>query len=313
MMPQYNPESILEEQFESQRQQIQKQFQFQWDDINRQARDNLFKSPKEHESALHDLYTQNKQMMLEFDQKAEQATGQLQQIDQLAEQGAIQNPDEVKWRMVLGPEAERGMFPQQIDPREEHRKILAEENRTLEVVKAYVTGNDGRLYQAKEEKVGNTYYYTDQPDRSKPASQDEVALWTASIGALDQLEQQKLGIVQQMADQGIPNPNRLQDLMISQEKEHWLKRAAKGYFGLTGPGLIYRGVKRVKKEFAGTSEPTGTFAQKVQQDVAPSRTQAPRTQASVMQRPRKELLAEYRKLGGSKTAKGREFADRNLR
>lgn len=264
----YNPETILEEQFESQRQQIQKQFQFKWNDINRQARDNLFKSPKEHEAALHDLYAQSKQAMLKFDQQTEQATGQLQQIDKLAEMGAIQNPDEVKWRLVMGPEAERAMFPEQRDPRLEHRDIIAEENRLFQTVGSFAMGRDGKLYQAKINKKGD---YTDQPNKDRPASQQEAALFMASADALAQLEQQKLGLVQSMTDQGIPNPNRLQDLIISKEKKSFFETL----YGISGPGLIHKGVKRARVEL-GERFP-GTFGQKVQQDIAPSLTQ-PRTQ-----------------------------------
>lgn len=271
-MPEYNPETILEEQFESQRQQIQQQFQLQWNDINRQARDNLFKSPKEHEAALHDLYTQNKQIMLKFDQQTEQAAGQLKMIGDLAEQGIIKDPEEVKWRLVMGPEAERAMFPPEPrDPRLEHRDILAEENRLFQTVGSFAMSRNGKLYQAKVNDRGD---YTDQPDRDKPASQQEVALFMASADALSQLEQRKLGLVQSMAEQGIPNPNRLQDLMVSREKESFFKRFAKGYYGLTGIGLIHKSIKRIKAEFG--AEPTGTFAQKVQQDVTPVRTQQPR-------------------------------------
>ena len=265
----------------------------------------MFKSPKEHEVALHELYAQSKQAMLEFDQKAEQGMGQLKQIDKLVEAGAIKDPDETKWRLVLGPEAEKAMFTEQRDPRLEHRDILAEEKRMLDNVGAYAMGRDGKLYHAKLDDKG---YYTDKPDKSTPATQQEASLWMSSAQALDVLGQQKLGLVEQMAQAGIPNPNRLQDLMISSEKEHWLKRAAKGYAGLTMGGIIYKGVKRVKQEFG--PEPTGTFAQKVQEDVAKPQS---RVQQPQRKRSRQELLTEYRNLGGGNTVEGRTFADKNLR
>lgn len=271
-MPGYNPETILEEQFESQRQQIQKHFQFQWDEVNRQARSGIFKSQKEYEQTLHELHVQMQQANSEFDQKSEQAAGQLKMVSDLAEQGFIKDPDEVKWRMVLGPEAERGMFPEQRDPRLEHRDILAEENRLFQTVGSFAIGSDGKLYQAEVNKSGD---YTDQPDRSKPASQQEVALFMASADALAQLEQRKLGLVQSMADQGVPNPNRLQDLMISREKEGFFRKLGKGMVGYSYPGLARKAYRKIKSEFG--IEPTGTFAQKVQQDVAPSLKQQPRT------------------------------------
>ncbi len=276
MPGQYNPESILEEQFESQRQQIQKQFQLQWDDVNRQARDNLFKSPKDHEAALHDLYTQNKQIMLKFNQQTEQATGQLQQIDRLAEMGAIQNPDEVKWRLVMGPEAERAMFPPEPrDPRLEHQRNLAEQNRIMDTTDAFIK-EGGKLYKAKTEKINNIDYYTDKADKSKPATPEEIRSWVMSSDALFALEQQEEDIIGQISGMGVPDPARFQKLYTEERRKSFFK---KYIYGLSGPGLIHKSVKRIRAEFG--AEPTGTFAQKVQQDIAPSltqtRTQQPRT------------------------------------
>lgn len=292
MPEQYNPESILQEQFESQRQQIQKHFQTKWDEVNNRARAGLFKSQKERDGAFFEIRTEATQTLDKFTQKVEQATGQFQQIDKLAEMGAIKDPDEVKWRMVLGPEAEKAMFQEQRDPRLEHRDILYEENRLLGDVQRFTRGRDGRLYQAKIDSKG---YYSDQPDRSKPASQDEIQLWTASVGALDQLEQQKIGVVQQMADAGIPNPNRLQDLMVSREKESFFKKLGKGIYGISGPGLVHKSVKRIKAEFG--AEPSGTFAQKVQRDVAPvgaqPQTQAPQAGKKLTKKVAMNYLLQY--------------------
>ena len=143
-------------------------------------------------------------------------------------------------------------------------------------------GRDGKLYQAKEKKVGNTWYYTDQPDRSKSATQQEAQLWMTSAQALGALDQAELATVQQMADAGIENPNRLQSLLVSSEKEHWAKRAAKwagkSMVGYSGPGLMYRGAKRVKQEFG--REPSGTFAQKVQQGIVKPQPRQPSAQAT---------------------------------
>ena len=120
MPGQYNPESILQEQFESHRKNLDDQFRFRWNDVNKRAQEGLFKSQKEYEETLHDLHVEIKTSFSKFEDKVKQAVGQFQQIDKLAEMGAIKDPDEVKWRMVLGPEAEKAMFQQPVDPREEH-------------------------------------------------------------------------------------------------------------------------------------------------------------------------------------------------
>lgn len=269
-MPEYNPETILEEQFESQRQQIQQQFQFQWNDINRQARDNLFKSPKEHEAALHDLYTQNKQIMLKFNQQTEQATGQLQQIDRLAEQGAIQNPDEVKWRLVMGPEAEKAMFPPEPrDPRLEHQRNLAEQNRIMDTTGAFVK-EGGKLYTSKIDDKG---YYIGKADKSKPATPEEIQLWVASSDALSALEQEEQNILGQISGMGVPDPARFQSLYTEERR--------KGFFSKF-TGFLH--TPKEMRRLYGFPESPGTFAQKVQQDVAPPLTQ-PRAQQPRTARP----------------------------
>ena len=260
MPGQYNPETILQEQFESQRQQIQQQFRSQWDEVNRQAREGLFKSPKEHEEILHKLYAESKQTMLEFDQKAEQGMGQLKQIDKLVEAGAIKDPDETKWRLVLGPEAEKAMFQQPADPRLEHQRNLAAQNRALDTVAAYIIDN-GKLYHAKTKKVGNSLQLTDKADTNKPATQGEVQLWSMSKDAVSALEQEELGILGQLSDAGTPDPVYLQSLLVKDRRESWFKRFAAGTSGQYAFG---GGISR-KKTFG--PEPTGTFAQKVQEDV----------------------------------------------
>jgi len=102
------PESIFQQEYESGQRQIQQQFELQWNEINRRARS--FGSPARHRQALDELYTKSQQAMLKFNQGMQQKSEQLKRIDQLAKQGAIRNPDEVKWRIVLGPEAEAAMF-----------------------------------------------------------------------------------------------------------------------------------------------------------------------------------------------------------
>jgi hypothetical protein len=258
MPGQFNPESILEENFESQRQQIQKQFQTQWNEINRQAQENLFKSPKEHEQALHKLYVQSKQIMSDFNFKAAQGINQLKQIDQLAEQGAIDNPDEVKRRIVLGPEAER-------DPRDEYREILTTENMVLKRVQEFTRGNDGKVYAVKVDEDG---FLTDQPDKTQPANEQEIEGWVADTYALGALGQAKIKVAQQVTSMSVQDPNRLQNLfqdqMQTKEIESWFNRNVRDWwpetkFRLAGGSL--EDLKRIR------AKKGGTFAQKVASDI----------------------------------------------
>jgi len=310
MPRQYNPETILQEQFESQRQLIQQQYRTKWDEVNRRGRMGLFKSIKDRDAAIFELHTESTQVLGEFDYKAQQAMSQLKQIDQLTGLGALSEQDafKAKWKLVLPKETEAAMFPKPRDLIADHNKVFAELSKVRGIVDSYVLGKDDKLYEAKLDS--KKIYVTDQPDKSKPATPEEQQLWLSSVKALDVLGQTEQTIVQKIAESGTPNPNRLQSLMVSTEKEHWAKRAikatAKGYYATTGIGLIHRGVKDIKK-MLGT-EPTGTFAQKVQQDIAKSQTQQPQRKRS-----RQELLTEYRKLGGSRTSEGRAFADRNFK
>lgn len=270
MAERYNPESLLDENINAQKQHIQEQFQIQWNSINSAAQRNMFKSPKEHEEALHELYVKNVAMMQEFDSKAEDFRRQLQQIDKLAEQGAIQNPEEAKWRLVLGPETEQAMFPKAPrDPRLEHRDIVFQENRLFNEIDQFALGRDRRLYRSKVDKDG---YYTGQPDKSQPASQQETHLWHASIRALDQMEQRKIAVIEELASSGIPNPNRLQDLQTSREVENTITKYLRDWYNVTGAGLqskLLRGTFEYGKKFFKERSP-GTFANKVEQSFTKS-------------------------------------------
>lgn len=107
----YTPEAWLNEQFDAGRQQIQERFTLQWNEINRRASS---LGPERHQQMLTELHGKGKAEMLRFNQEAQRNLAQLKQIDQLATQGAISNPEEVKWRIVLGPEIESAMFPSRI-------------------------------------------------------------------------------------------------------------------------------------------------------------------------------------------------------
>jgi hypothetical protein len=58
-----------------------------------------------------EIFAKAKQEMLQFDQQAKQQLAQLQNIDQLAQQGAITNPDEIKARMAFGTDVAKSMYP----------------------------------------------------------------------------------------------------------------------------------------------------------------------------------------------------------
>lgn len=308
-----DPESVFQQEYESGQRQIQQQFEFQWDEINRRARS--FGSPARHQQALNNLYTKSQQAMLQFNQGMQQRSDQLKRIDQLAKQGAIQNPDEVKWRMVLGPEAERGMFPTEprpVDWRLEHQRTLAERNRLMGYRDTFMLDTKGKLYRSEIDEKG---HLTGKIDKDLPATQDEFQGWVQSIKALESLKMYE-------REQILPNltradiaPTRLQELLLEKREKSWRKRMEKKAFGIMKyvPGMPMAIYHARKKLYPGMfEEAPGTFADKVSATMKQPITE-PRVKEPEEKITRKQLLTEYRRLGGSQTAEGRVFADRYLK
>lgn len=104
------PESVINKQIQTGRQQIQDKFTLQWDEINRSAR---FVGQAKTQRMQRELHTKAKQEMLQFNQQAQQQMAQLQNITKMGEQGMITNPDEIKARMVYGADVARSMFPRE--------------------------------------------------------------------------------------------------------------------------------------------------------------------------------------------------------
>jgi len=102
------PESFINEQIATGRQQIQQRFNLAWDEINRSAR---FIGRVKAGRMRQELHAKAKQEMLQFNQQAQQQMTQLQDIDRLAEQGMISNADEIKARIVFGADVAKSMYP----------------------------------------------------------------------------------------------------------------------------------------------------------------------------------------------------------
>lgn len=102
------PESYLEEQIQSGRQQIQDKYALQWKEVNRSRR---FIGAGKSQRMLREIDAKAKQEMLAFNQQAQQQMAQIQNIDRLAGQGLIYNSDEIKARMVFGSDVAKSMYP----------------------------------------------------------------------------------------------------------------------------------------------------------------------------------------------------------
>lgn len=102
------PESMLNEQITTGRKQINDKYRLMWNEISRGAR---FIGRQKAANMGRQLMTKGKQEMLQFNQQAQQQLKQLQNIDRLAQQGAINNPDEIKTRMTFGADVANRMYP----------------------------------------------------------------------------------------------------------------------------------------------------------------------------------------------------------
>jgi len=103
------PESYLEEQIQSGRQQIQDKYALQWKEVNRSRQ---FLGAGKSKRMLREIDTKAKQEMLAFNQQAQQQMAQIQNINRLAEHGMISDVDEIKARIVFGPDVAKSMYPQ---------------------------------------------------------------------------------------------------------------------------------------------------------------------------------------------------------
>jgi len=127
------PEQWLEENTRSQRDLIERQYQQELQGIQREAKLGQWSQPQFHQ-AINGAFTRGQQQLAEFEAKIQMQQRQFQRIDQLAQSGAFGNPDEVKWRITLGPEAETAMFSEQDKPEtpETRRKILVSQRADID-------------------------------------------------------------------------------------------------------------------------------------------------------------------------------------
>ena len=126
------PESVFEQRVKAGRDNIQREFQFEWDSINQLAKVNRY-SPQKHQQLLIEAQIKAQGRVAEFDQEYQATINNFKNLKQLESQGIITNATEAGWRLVLGPEAER-MMPKadkQINPVEQHEKLTRQYDNLL--------------------------------------------------------------------------------------------------------------------------------------------------------------------------------------
>ena len=105
------PESILNEQIQSGRQQIQNKYALQWKEINRSRR---FIGTGKAQRMLREIDVKAKQEMLQFNQQAQQQLVQLQNIDRLVQVGGLTEQQGVKLKAqeTFGRDTAERMYPE---------------------------------------------------------------------------------------------------------------------------------------------------------------------------------------------------------
>ena len=103
------PESMLKQEIQTGRQAIQSKYALQWKTVQQSRR---FIGQTKASAMLREIDTRAKQEMLQFNQQAQQQLTQLRNIDRLAQQGAITNPEEIKARITFGTDVAKSMYPE---------------------------------------------------------------------------------------------------------------------------------------------------------------------------------------------------------
>ncbi len=115
VMPQgMSPESMLESRYLSGQKFLQQKLQAEWENTEREATRGVYDARKR-QTIFGTLHDKARVGATKFNQDYQMQTNNLRELDQLVKSGGItrENADEAKWRIVLGPEAEKGMFPKQ--------------------------------------------------------------------------------------------------------------------------------------------------------------------------------------------------------
>jgi len=120
------PESIVDNYLQQGLQDIQQRFESQWNEVNSRAKT---LGQRKQMEMLNELQSKATQEIMTFRQQTQQQMQQLQLVDRLAQQNSSINANEVKMRMVLGPETETAMFPK---PTPEKRPPSVSELRSYE-------------------------------------------------------------------------------------------------------------------------------------------------------------------------------------
>lgn len=158
------PESMLEQETQAGRQQIQNKYALQWKEISRSRR---FIGATKATQMLRQIDMKAKQEMLQFNQQAQAQFTQLRNIDRLAQQGAITNPEQIKARMAFGADVARSMYPEP-----ERERSIALQFGELDV---YSRRIENRLDQFRRPKKRIKKWYLGE--EKEPVRLGKIQIW----------------------------------------------------------------------------------------------------------------------------------------
>ena len=102
------PESMFEQKVKSGRTGMQREYENEWKNAHQRAAVNRM-DPNKYTQMMDEIDNNYKLKMAKFDQGYQAQLSNFKNLEQLQNQGVITNATEAKWRMVLGPEAEKLM------------------------------------------------------------------------------------------------------------------------------------------------------------------------------------------------------------
>jgi len=168
------PESMLEQEIQTGKQAIQDKYALQWKTVQQGKR---FVGAAKTQRMLQQIDMRAKQEVLQFNQQAQQQMAQLRNIDQLAQQGAITNPEQIKARMTFGPDVARSMYPEPEKGRSP-QQVMGELNRYKEIVQSnldrYKSVRIPEFWKREAKEKRKTQFL----DYSLPAKKEgEIGAW----------------------------------------------------------------------------------------------------------------------------------------
>ena len=242
------PESFINEQIQTGRQQIQDKYALQWKEVNRSKR---FIGVAKSKRMLREIDAKAKQEMLQFNQQAQTQMNQLQSINRLAEQGLIYNADELKARIVYGSDVARSMYPEP--------KSVEQQFGALEIHGGRL---ESRLAQFRRPKRRVKKWY--RGEKKEAMIPGELEVWDRSLTR--EVKDPKTG--EMILETGDWRPATQQEIvergMLLQEQQR-IKRLQADVLGR--PGMQRRIVQ------PGTKG--GTFGDKIAESVRPQPTRRP--------------------------------------